>query len=75
MAAVITQQPTCIRPSPSANHSPTPLGIRRCARLISLRPPDVSAITGITIYVAGIRPLRLEDIVSRLKNGSGTAKM
>eukprot|EP00956_Cyclotella_meneghiniana_P025542 scaffold53455_cov41-Cyclotella_meneghiniana.AAC.8 len=52
MAAVITQQPTGIRPPPSANHSPTPLGIRRCARINSLGSPDVSATTVIAIYVA-----------------------
>eukprot|EP00956_Cyclotella_meneghiniana_P031347 scaffold82082_cov70-Cyclotella_meneghiniana.AAC.1 len=42
----------CNRPSPSTNRSPTPLGIRRCAGLIGRCPPEVSAITVITIYVA-----------------------
>eukprot|EP00956_Cyclotella_meneghiniana_P006135 scaffold8000_cov61-Cyclotella_meneghiniana.AAC.5 len=52
MPVVMTQQPTGIRPPPSANHSPTSLVIRRCARIISLRPPDVSAATVIAIYVS-----------------------
>eukprot|EP00956_Cyclotella_meneghiniana_P020685 scaffold36803_cov45-Cyclotella_meneghiniana.AAC.2 len=68
MAAVITQQPTGIRPSPSINHLPTPLGIHRCARINSLRPPDVSAATVIAIYVAAGF-----DRSGSLKNGGGTA--
>eukprot|EP00956_Cyclotella_meneghiniana_P030891 scaffold79346_cov43-Cyclotella_meneghiniana.AAC.4 len=69
MPAVITQQPTGIRPPPSVNHSPTPPGIRRCARISSRCPPDVSAIAAITIYVAAGFNVSGSQVEERQRNG------